>query len=92
MRIRDAFKRKPPIWETPQWEDMSWDEKMALWERHRKINFVLGCIFMCSFLGSLGWYIRGEVKGTAGTHDLAITVVVVVVMGLCLYLARNLID
>ena len=42
MRIRDFFKRRPPIWETPEWDDMSWDEKMALWERHKKINFVLG--------------------------------------------------
>jgi len=92
MRIRGFFKRQPPIWETPEWDDMSWDEKMALWERHKKINFVLGCIFVCSFLGSLAWYVRGEVKGTAGAYDLIIAIGVVSVMGLCLYLARNLMD
>ncbi|MGI6164040.1 MAG: hypothetical protein ACOYEQ_08980 [Bacillota bacterium] len=92
MNIKKVFTRKPPIWETPEWDNMSWDEKMAMWQRHRKINLVLGSIFIVCFLGSLMWYIRGRVLDTAGRYDLAISIGIIAIMAVCLYAARNLMD
>ena len=90
MRIRDIFRRKPPIWDTPEWDELSWDEKMALWEKHRKISIVLGLAFIVCLLGSIGWYLSERARGTAGSYDLLVLIVSIVVMGICLYLGKNM--
>jgi predicted acyltransferase len=56
--VRKWLRLKPPVWETPQWDEMSWEEKMALWRKHRKINIVLSCIYVACFLGSFLWVVK----------------------------------
>jgi len=90
--LRRLFKRPPPIWERPEWEQMTWEEKMALWKLHRRYNFILGSIFLVTFLGSITRCIWRYTQGHASWMDLAISVGVIVVMGICLYLAQNLMD
>ncbi|HHW18266.1 MAG TPA: hypothetical protein GXX30_05140 [Firmicutes bacterium] len=71
---------------------MSWAEKMAVWKRHRRYNLILSGLFMVSFMGTLLWYTRKRLSQIATDRDLAIAVGAILVMGLCLYLAQNLID
>lgn len=91
-KLRRIFRRKPPIWETSEWENMSWSEKMAIWKRHRRYSFILALLFTISFVASLAWYTKRYLSGTATITDLILSIAIVVVMGLCLYLAQNLID
>lgn len=76
---------KPPIWETPEWEQMTWDEKMAIWRRHQKINRWLGGIYVTCFFGSMIWAIKGG-------GNVYIAAAFNIIMLLCICIAGYLID
>ncbi|HHY11371.1 MAG TPA: hypothetical protein GX529_01955 [Firmicutes bacterium] len=83
--LRKWLRLKPPVWETPEWDQMSWDEKMAIWHRHRKINIVLSCIYLACFIGSLLWVIKTG-------RDGKILGVFNVIMIVCICIAMFLMD
>lgn len=83
--VRKWLKRKPPIWETPEWDEMSWEEKMAIWRKHRKINIFLSCVYLACFVGSLLWVVKTG-------RDAKVLALLNIVMFGCIYAAMFLLD
>ncbi len=83
--LRRWLRLKPPIWEAPQWEQMSWDEKMAVWQRHRKINRWLSIIYLTCFFGSWAWAVKGG-------SNVYIAAAFDIIMLMCFVIAGQLID
>ncbi len=83
--IKKLLKPRPPIWETREWESMSWDEKMAIWRRHKKINAILAGIFVFCFIASFMWALKTAI-------DIRIVIAFNVIMFSCLYAARYLME
>ena len=59
--VRKWLRLKPPVWETPQWDEMSWEEDGPV-EEAQEINIVLSCIYVACFLGSLLWVVNRACK------------------------------
>ena len=83
--FRKRFGLNPPVWETSKWDEMSWDEKMAIWHRHRKISTVLTFIYLVCFVGSLLWVVNNSA-------DAKVVGAFNVIMLVCLFIARFLMD
>ncbi|HAF66190.1 MAG: hypothetical protein WBL52_06505 [Bacillota bacterium] len=83
--LRKWLRLKPPVWETPEWDEMSWEEKMAIWHKHRRINIVLSCIYIACFLGSLLWVVKTG-------RDAKILGLLNIIMFACIFAAMFLLD
>lgn len=83
--LRKWLRLKPPVWETPEWDLMSWDEKMELWQRHRRVNIILSCIYVACFIGSFLWVLKTG-------RDAKILIVLNIIMLACIVTAMFLMD
>lgn len=86
------LKRKPPIWETPEWEDFPWEKKMEIWRRHRRYSIALGIAWLVTFAGSAVWWYTRHAPGGAGPRELGVVLFCAFLMGFFLWLGSRLIE
>ncbi len=86
------LRRKPPIWETDEWENLPWEEKMSIWRRHKRYSMILGFLWLSTFLGSATWWFSKYAAGGAGLRELGIVLACATVMGFILSLAGRLME